>query len=277
LPDEVVAPRPRLRQLIAVLCAEMAASFAARGMTLPPWRRQQAVESKWLPQRSRDAPVAPAGAASPCKRQLPQLKLQQLSFVWGAAASSGRGGGGSCASSSWSSSACSSRASDSGSECEGGSPRAAAAAAAASTAADATAADAADTTAADAATAAAAAPGDAFSRLDDGELRRSALERRLSGSRGLLSDKLLGIGGGCDSPTSARGASPRSSSSGSHAAAAVARADSGEFVAAVTPTGTVSRQPPMFTGQPATWKVVRSAPPQQQQQQRLPSLRRVHQ
>lgn len=39
----------------------MAASFESQGLTLPPWRRPQAMSSKWLPLRCHDTPVAPPG------------------------------------------------------------------------------------------------------------------------------------------------------------------------------------------------------------------------
>ena len=42
--------RPHLQ----VLCAEMAESFAVRGLTLPPWRRTQSMLSKWIPAKSHD-------------------------------------------------------------------------------------------------------------------------------------------------------------------------------------------------------------------------------
>lgn len=54
LAPEFVGSASRLIPLVQCLCAEMAASFEAEGLTLPPWRRAQAMLSKWLPQRSRD-------------------------------------------------------------------------------------------------------------------------------------------------------------------------------------------------------------------------------
>ncbi|KAI8464012.1 MAG: hypothetical protein J3K34DRAFT_493377 [Monoraphidium minutum] len=168
LPDEFVGPRARLAPLVQRLSEEMAASFDARGLTLPPWRRAAAVASKWLPQRCSGAgPRGGAGAAPPA----------------------GRGGCGSA-------------------------PAAAAAAAA------------------------------AFSRLDDSELLRHALARRRAGSRGLLSGKLLA---GSPPPPHAPG--------GDAAAAVAAPAAAAAAAAAGHAQGTVSRHPPVCSGQPATWRV----------------------
>lgn len=58
VPAEFVGTSSRLVPLVQCLCMEMSESFAARGLTLPPWRRSQAMLSKWLPARSRDTSAA---------------------------------------------------------------------------------------------------------------------------------------------------------------------------------------------------------------------------
>lgn len=52
--DEFVGTASRLIPLVQCLCTEIANSFEAKGLTLPPWRRAQAMLSKWLPVKSRD-------------------------------------------------------------------------------------------------------------------------------------------------------------------------------------------------------------------------------
>ncbi len=42
---------------------QMAASFEARGLTLPPWRRATAMLSKWMPAKAKDLSVDSAGAS----------------------------------------------------------------------------------------------------------------------------------------------------------------------------------------------------------------------
>ncbi|GBG00099.1 hypothetical protein Rsub_12920 [Raphidocelis subcapitata] len=199
LPEEFVGSKGRLAQTVACLCAEMSASFEARGLTLPPWRREAALASKWLPQRSRDTAVGAdagtgAGASPPVAESL-----------WGASSES---------------------------DCDGGSP--------------------------DAARAAAALSG-AFSRLDDEELLQSALERRASG-RGLLSDKL----GGSPSPRSRRASAGAGAGAGRASTSPARRrrgdgagAGDGDEVLSFGAAGVLSRQPPVWSGQPATWKAVR--------------------
>ncbi|GIL42149.1 hypothetical protein Vafri_216 [Volvox africanus] len=70
-PDVFVGGSCRLVSIIQLLCALMADSFQREGLPLPPWRREAAMLSKWLPHpaRTRDRPVLPAptntAAASP--------------------------------------------------------------------------------------------------------------------------------------------------------------------------------------------------------------------
>ncbi len=64
LPDEFIGSSSRLVPLVQIMCAEMAASFEAKGLTLPPWRRAQAMLSKWLPQRMSDQPLSSAQRCS---------------------------------------------------------------------------------------------------------------------------------------------------------------------------------------------------------------------
>ncbi|GFR44996.1 hypothetical protein Agub_g6305 [Astrephomene gubernaculifera] len=61
-PDVYVGASARLVPIVQTLCALMAESFEARGLTLPPWRRTQSMLSKWLPNRVRDTCFARASA-----------------------------------------------------------------------------------------------------------------------------------------------------------------------------------------------------------------------
>ncbi|KXZ50380.1 hypothetical protein GPECTOR_16g553 [Gonium pectorale] len=59
VPDVFVGGSCRIAPLVQLLCALMADSFEGQGLALPPWRREAAMLSKWLPQpnRMRDTPV----------------------------------------------------------------------------------------------------------------------------------------------------------------------------------------------------------------------------
>jgi len=61
LATEFVGTSSSLVPLVQCLCMEMADSFQEQGLTLPPWRRSQAMLSKWLPARSRDRGVSYSG------------------------------------------------------------------------------------------------------------------------------------------------------------------------------------------------------------------------
>ncbi|GIL42151.1 hypothetical protein Vafri_209 [Volvox africanus] len=50
IPDVFVGSSCRLVPVVQLLCALMADSFRREGLTLPPWRRDAAMLSKWLPQ-----------------------------------------------------------------------------------------------------------------------------------------------------------------------------------------------------------------------------------
>ncbi|KAG2441480.1 hypothetical protein HXX76_003102 [Chlamydomonas incerta] len=58
-PDVFVGGSCRLVPLVQLLCALMADSFERQGLALPPWRKEAAMLSKWLPaaNRTRDVPV----------------------------------------------------------------------------------------------------------------------------------------------------------------------------------------------------------------------------
>lgn len=49
----------RLAALVKFLCGEMAAAFSAAGRSVPPWRAEASMLSKWLPGRFRDTVAAP--------------------------------------------------------------------------------------------------------------------------------------------------------------------------------------------------------------------------
>jgi len=53
LPTEFVGSPARLVPLAQLLCSEMGASFAARGLACPPWRQAKSLLSKWLPAKVR--------------------------------------------------------------------------------------------------------------------------------------------------------------------------------------------------------------------------------
>ncbi|KAG1663368.1 hypothetical protein FOA52_007105 [Chlamydomonas sp. UWO 241] len=65
LPQEFVGPLPALVSLVTVLCSEMASSFAALGLPLPPWRKKDAMLSKWQPSKWTDTLVVAAVCAAP--------------------------------------------------------------------------------------------------------------------------------------------------------------------------------------------------------------------
>ncbi|GAX80218.1 hypothetical protein CEUSTIGMA_g7656.t1 [Chlamydomonas eustigma] len=58
VPEDFVGPLSRLMPLVQTLSSEMAESFTAKGLTLPPWRRTQSMLSKWVPAKSRDVEFA---------------------------------------------------------------------------------------------------------------------------------------------------------------------------------------------------------------------------
>lgn len=65
-PEVYVGTSAHLVPLLQLLCAQMKDCFDDNGLTLPPWRRAAALQSKWLPRRSRDTRVSsPAGCSSP--------------------------------------------------------------------------------------------------------------------------------------------------------------------------------------------------------------------
>ncbi|GIL74212.1 hypothetical protein Vretifemale_4232 [Volvox reticuliferus] len=65
-PDVFVGGSCRLVPVIQLLCALMADSFQRKGLPLPPWRREAAMLSKWLPHpaRTRDRPVLSSSIAA---------------------------------------------------------------------------------------------------------------------------------------------------------------------------------------------------------------------
>ncbi|GLC45620.1 hypothetical protein PLESTB_001786400 [Pleodorina starrii] len=78
-PDVFVGVGARLVPIVQTLCGAMADSFERKGLTLPPWRRTQAMLSKWLPNRARDVsfgrgsapPHRPAATAPPSHQHAP--------------------------------------------------------------------------------------------------------------------------------------------------------------------------------------------------------------
>jgi hypothetical protein len=153
----------------------MALSFKAQGFTLPPWRRPEAIASKWLPARSGGADcnstAAGAGAAGCSPGSVGNAPPQCTAATTAAAFS--------------------------------------------------------------------------FSRLGEGELLRQTLAGRC---RGLLSGKLLGSAAAAAAAAAANGGGGQLSARAGRAPACAAAA--GGFG-----QGSVCRQPPVCSGQPATWRV----------------------
>ena len=80
-PDVFVGGSCRLAPLVQLLCALMADSFERQGLALPPWRKEAAMLSKWLPapSRTRDVPVV-ARAHSATAVDLPLPAVSTLPF-----------------------------------------------------------------------------------------------------------------------------------------------------------------------------------------------------
>lgn len=189
LQPEFVGTASRLVPLVQCLCAEMAASFEAMGLTLPPWRRAQSMLSKWLPSRSRDLCFNDNSSSSPACESVP-----------------------------------------------GSSP---------------------------AADVAGSSP---FSRISDHQIGRQG------SIRSLLSGKLTSSAS-TGSTSSSAGSSRMSSrsfsdcSSSSSIACSQASSNGRSMQSAQQQLGMVSRQPPLYQGQPATYKVKMGAFAAGQQQQ----------
>ncbi|KAG2484328.1 hypothetical protein HYH03_016870 [Edaphochlamys debaryana] len=60
MPEVFVGGSCRLVPIIQIMCALMADSFERQGLALPPWRKEQAMMSKWMPSPSRVRELAPA-------------------------------------------------------------------------------------------------------------------------------------------------------------------------------------------------------------------------
>ena len=58
-PDVFVGGSCRLAPLVQLLCALMADSFERQGLALPPWRKEAAMLSKWLPAAARTRELRP--------------------------------------------------------------------------------------------------------------------------------------------------------------------------------------------------------------------------
>lgn len=78
IPEEFVGGAGRLTALVEFLCSEMAAAFAAVGMTLPPWRHHRAMLSKWLPSRARTVAVLSAPASRKSSTAACNMLLKQI-------------------------------------------------------------------------------------------------------------------------------------------------------------------------------------------------------
>jgi uncharacterized protein (TIGR01615 family) len=193
VPLEFVGTASRLIPLVQCLCAEMVASFEAKGLTLPPWRRAQSMLSKWLPTKSRDKAFGNSSSLSRCSSS---------SAAAGVAGSS-------CES-------------DSGSlelSAAGGSP---------------------------------------FNRISDVDVADRVV--RQSSSRSLLSGKLSNNAAARAAGAMANAANNSSSRLGMASGSA----------AASQAVGTVSVQPPVYKGQPPTYKVKIASAAALLQQQQLP-------
>lgn len=70
LPEHFVGTHRRLVQLVDFLCEQMLVSFRERGMSVPPWRKNKSILSKWfLPTAtSRSHPASPTGSPETRRR-----------------------------------------------------------------------------------------------------------------------------------------------------------------------------------------------------------------
>ena len=70
LPEHFVGTHKRLVQLVDFLCEQMLVSFRERGMSVPPWRKNKSILSKWfLPTAtSRSHPASPTGSPETATR-----------------------------------------------------------------------------------------------------------------------------------------------------------------------------------------------------------------
>lgn len=70
LPEHFVGTHRRLVQLVDFLCEQMLVSFRERGMSVPPWRKNKSILSKWfLPTAtSRSHQASPAGSPETRRR-----------------------------------------------------------------------------------------------------------------------------------------------------------------------------------------------------------------
>jgi len=63
VPEEVVLSPRMLCRLVNLLCSEMSLAFQERGLSLPPWRQEKSLLSKWLPSKSKDFDMSsPSGS-----------------------------------------------------------------------------------------------------------------------------------------------------------------------------------------------------------------------
>lgn len=95
VPIEFVGSQLRLRALVELLSVEMAEAFRSQCLPLPPWRRTEAMLSKWMGRPegealAAEAEVAPSPFASPARAGSAPLPMQQQ----GAAAAAASTGGG---------------------------------------------------------------------------------------------------------------------------------------------------------------------------------------
>ena len=69
LPDHFVGTHKRLVELVDFLCEQMLVSFRESGMSVPPWRKNKSILSKWfLPTaKSGSQPPTPTGSPPPSK------------------------------------------------------------------------------------------------------------------------------------------------------------------------------------------------------------------
>lgn len=79
LPEVFVGTPSKLRQLVKLMCLEMAAAFKANSVTIPPWRHSDSMLSKWLPAKLKDTPVgappSPVSSSGSVSGSLDDLSL----------------------------------------------------------------------------------------------------------------------------------------------------------------------------------------------------------
>ncbi|KAG2441489.1 hypothetical protein HXX76_003111 [Chlamydomonas incerta] len=79
-PDVFVGGSCRLAPLVQLLCALMADSFERQGLALPPWRKEAAMLSKWLPAAGKTRELRPVSRSRPVADATPSAESSQTGY-----------------------------------------------------------------------------------------------------------------------------------------------------------------------------------------------------